>query len=194
MIPPKLSICIASIHERCLLLNRLLERLHQTRCEEVEVLVSIDSGHKSTGLKRNQLVARATGDYIVHVDDDDLVSERYIAAILEAIDAHAPDAVAIRGERTDLDGVEKSVLFDYKLDGGGASGVVEHEILWHNPGHLCPMRSAIARAVSFPNKEPEDLVWLRWVQPLIRTVAHAGHDNEILYFYLWSSKKRARWQ
>ena len=199
MIQPKLSICVAGLHARHELYARLMARLcSSSRIGEVEILTSLDSGHKSTGIKRNQLVARATGDYIVHIDDDDLVSESYVPAILAAIDAHAPDVVLVRGERTDAAGHEKTVQFDYKLM--EERGKVEsenagmpNECVWRNPGHLCPMRAALAKTVSFPLKEPEDLVWSDHIWPLLKTSARAGEPGEVLYHYLWSSRKYLRY-
>lgn len=199
MIHPKLSICISGLHARYELYARLMTRLcTSARIGEVEILTSLDSGHKTTGIKRNQLVARAIGDYIVHIDDDDLVSESYVPSILAAIDAHSPDVVLVRGERTDAAGQEKTVQFDYKLM--DERGKVEHEhpgqpneCWWRNPGHLCPIRSTLAKMVSFPIKEPEDLVWSDHIWHLLKTSARAGEADEVLYHYLWSSKKFLRY-
>lgn len=197
MITPKLSICIASLHTRSALLSNLLARLSgQARVNEIEILVDIDGGAKLTGQKRNALVARAIGDYIVHVDDDDNVSDYYVSKILFALDLFAPtvDVVVLRGLRVDINGIEPPVYFDYRLMVGDRAETDKDGVMWRSPGHLCPIRRDIAKAVPFPDGEPEDLMWVERACPLIGTIARAGDSDEVLYYYQWDSKKVARWQ
>lgn len=182
---PRLSILICSLHARSALLGRLLAALSaQSRAAEVEVLVAVDGGHVPTGAKRNRLVAQATGEYVVHIDDDDLVSDRYIPAVLEALETFpGVDAVLIRGCRTQPG--RPAVVFDYAI--GVEEGHAWSEVLWRSPGHLCPIRSQIARSVRFPEKtHGEDSDWGRAIAALLKTEQRAGAPDEILYHYLYA--------
>lgn len=140
---PKLSICIPSLASRHELLGRLLECLRrQGRSGEVEILVDLDQGTATTGAKRNRLVARASGAYVCHVDDDDLVAPDYVATILAAIDDNpGVDVLWIRGRRRVVgsDGRNNVLIFDYGCS-PGADGHVVDGALWRRIGHLCPIR------------------------------------------------------
>ena len=74
-----LSILIPSLESRRGSLRTLLS-LIGTR-EGVEVLTHIDDGRISTGNKRNQLVEKAQGKYVVHIDDDDYITPKYLSLI-----------------------------------------------------------------------------------------------------------------
>jgi glycosyltransferase involved in cell wall biosynthesis len=190
MKPIKLSICICSLHQRADQLAELLERLRiQARRDEIEILIAIDGGQELVGVKRNRLVQQTKGDFVVHIDDDDLVSLRYVAGILLAIDMDPDaDAIAIRGVRTenDLD----PVFFDYRLGAKGQESETDKNgVIWRSPGHICPIKGPVARGIPFPETEPEDLVWCDRIRPHIHKVSHAGFASEILYFYRWDSTK-----
>lgn len=186
---PRLSILICSLHSRSKMLTRLLDALsRQARAEETEVLVALDEGQSITGAKRNRLVAQATGDYIAFIDDDDMVADRYIPAVLAAIDQHPNvDAVLIRGCRTQVNG-GPPVVFDYKI--GTEEGHTWNEVLWRSPGHLCPIRADIVRSRKFPQLvDGEDLRWARDIAPLLKTEQRAGDPHEVLYHYLYDATK-----
>jgi glycosyltransferase involved in cell wall biosynthesis len=198
--PIKLSVLICSLHDRWPSLGWLVENLYlQEGNEKIEILIAVDSGQELIGAKRNRLVQAARGDYVVHIDDDDRVSRNYIPNVLAAM-ASKPDVIAIRGQRIDIRGRSAPITFDFCLqnvDGTPMSPTVADTdrdgVLWRSPGHLCPMRAAIAKASPFPETEPEDIVWLPTVRPLLRTIVRAGEPNEILYHYQWDSMKSYRW-
>lgn len=189
---PKLSICIPSLHNRCLSRELLLTCLsEQPGFDQTEILISIDSGQQTTGEKRNYLVSKAIGDYIVHIDDDDLVSSQYLYCVLKAIEQR-PDVVLVRGQRT---GGGPSIDFDYRL------GAIEPEgddglpwdgksCLWRTPSHLCPVRSGIAKSIEFPNQMfCEDAVWWNRLAPKLNTFERAGVEGQILYWYQYVPNK-----
>ncbi len=195
MKPIKLSICICSLHERAELLVRLLKCLaEQSRLDEVQILVNVDAGQQTIGVKRNYLVNDSLGEYVVHIDDDDLVHPAYVSKILNAIDGNSwPDAIAIRGKRFDVAGHQDPVTFDYQLMRSDQAETDKDGVMWRSPGHLCPIRADIARQVMFPEVEPEDLVWVHRAGQFIKTLVRAGEPGEVLYQYLWDSTKRYRW-
>lgn len=192
--PLKLSICICSLHKRGAQLDELLLRLHnQHRLDEVEILIAIDAGQTLVGIKRNRLVQRAVGEYIVHIDDDDLVHRAYVSKILHAIDNNPDvDAIVLRGERIENGLVGSNVLFDYRVKMGPTQTI--DGVIWRTPGHLCPIHHRIAKAVPFPEVEPEDLVWCDEIAPYLMTEARAGQPGDVLYYYRWDSTKLNRWE
>ena len=186
----KLSICIPSLHARRNLLVRLLAALDQPRADETEILIAIDGGEQILGAKRNSLVKSAIGEYIIWIDDDDMVDSTYIDKILTAIEATRADAIALLGMRIDTMGRVKPQPFGYRKMGLGIE-YDEAGTLWRSPGHLCAVRSEIVRAVPFIERNTaEDLVWCEAVQPRLQTVALAS--DQVLYHYLWDSRKTYR--
>lgn len=148
----KFSILIPSLNRRKKYLDRLMEILNPQLTDDVEVLINIDDGEKSIGTKRNELLDKATGDYIAFVDDDDVVEPYYVSEILKAIESY-PDVIGIH-----LLHVEDGVL----------RGLTYHSLKythwWHernqenpplmnyyrNPNHLNPVRREYALATRFP--------------------------------------------
>lgn len=91
----KLSILIATLPHRFNFLHRLLSILSPQVTKEVEVLINMDAKARTLGAKRNSLIASASGEYICFVDDDDRVSDDYVAQIMAGI-AQGVDAVTIQ--------------------------------------------------------------------------------------------------
>lgn len=103
----KLSILICSIPSRSFKLQLLVEHLNkQIGFEAVEVLVEVDNKVMTIGAKRQLLLERATGDYVVSIDDDDWVPDYYIQQLLHAIKAK-PDCIGFRIS-CDMQGVRKT--------------------------------------------------------------------------------------
>ena len=81
-----LSVLICTLEDRKELLLRLLDVLEpQCQGKPIEILVESDNGQVSIGEKRQKLLERATGKYVCFIDDDDLVSEKYIEDIFRAL-------------------------------------------------------------------------------------------------------------
>ena len=81
-----LSILIASVPERIRMLERVLTQLSaQTFGKPVEILVLTDNRFMSIGTKRQRLNDLSRGRYIIHVDDDDTVSEDFVDSLMEFI-------------------------------------------------------------------------------------------------------------
>ncbi len=102
-----LSILICSLEDRAVQLGNLLSGLNQQLRiygnkaipEGVEILVVTDKKENSTGFKRNILLKKATGDYVVFIDDDDSVPPYYIYEMVVACRSGA-DCIAINGHMT----------------------------------------------------------------------------------------------
>lgn len=63
----------------------------------VEILIERDNKEKSIGAKRQSLLTRSKGEYVVFIDDDDDVSNDYISQIVEAA-SKAPDSIGFKIE------------------------------------------------------------------------------------------------
>lgn len=99
-----LSVLICSLYKRSGLLSSLMREVQKqtTECgagSEVELLVEIDAGELSTGVKRKKLLEKATGRYVIYIDDDDEIYSYYIKELLEAAKSGS-DCFAINGIMT----------------------------------------------------------------------------------------------
>lgn len=85
----KLSILVCSVlNRRNTFLPQILEELNKQTHDktDVEVICVVDNKTRMLGIKRNDLVNMAQGDYITFVDDDDKLSRNYVSELLKAID------------------------------------------------------------------------------------------------------------
>lgn len=84
----KLSILVCSVlNRRNTFLPSILEELNKQTHDktDVEVICVVDNKTRMLGIKRNDLVNMAQGDYITFVDDDDKLSPNYVSELLKAI-------------------------------------------------------------------------------------------------------------
>ncbi len=148
--------------------------------DEVELLTLEDDGGMAVGQKRNQLVERARGDFIAHVDDDDDVNSDYVSLVVGALRRH-PEAthlgirgfVTFRGKRC-LPFVMSNRYRGYRF---------QHGCYTRPPHHLNPVRTEIARRYSFEAvRSAEDSDWA------LRVARDGVLDREVmiqspLYYY-----------
>jgi hypothetical protein len=185
-----LSILICSIEERSEKLKALLD-LFQLELKEigaVEILTEIDNKELSIGLKRQKLLERATGKWIVFFDDDDLPSYNYINLILNAI-AHgdAIDCIGIRGIMTTNGSNMKTWChrLGYKIEGNG--------VHLHHSGydyvrpiiHFNPVKRSLALQAGFKDMRfGEDMDYASRLNPLLKKEYFI---DEILFHYRYNS-------
>jgi hypothetical protein len=183
----KLSICIMSMWHRRHELDALLTSLDsQARSMPVEVLIALDNGRTPPGIKRNQLVAGALGEYLCFVDDDDEVHALYIEKVMDALLANpGVDAVAIRGRRITRWTPDEYVDFDFRL--GSSETTTVRGTVWRSPGPLCPIRTELVRAVPFTAEPGEDLRWCEAMSERLCTLARAAEFP--LYLYRFDPNK-----
>ncbi len=98
----KLSILICTVFGReksfDLLKHHLQTQINEFgRQKEVQILFNKDNKEISVGAKRQLLLEEAIGDYVVFIDDDDMVPYYYIESILDAI-KHNPDCIGFKIE------------------------------------------------------------------------------------------------
>jgi len=187
----KLSILICTLKNRQDYAKRLRECLYpqvENVSDQVEVLWAEDEGQQSIGHKRNELLKRAKGDYIAFVDDDDLLSDDYVARILSALESE-PDCVGMH-------------LLHF--NDGVLGGLTYHSLRytsWHesrettlgmmryyrNPNHLNPVKRDLALQVMFPEiSMGEDKDYSTRLLPLLKTEEYIV---EPIYYYLFRRNK-----
>lgn len=178
-----LSILIPTLPERKALLQRVCEHLGTFDLNEVEIVIDNRGKEITTGQKRNELIERARGEYVIQLDDDDFPQGGYISEILNAIKSN-PDCVTFNGWYTEDNGPR--INFTIKL-GERYEARNGHVYRW--PNHLCAMKKTIAQSVKFPHKTVgEDYEWSKQIadRKLIKTSVHIEKD---LYYYDYRSNK-----
>lgn len=187
----RLSILICSIHSRAEMLDRLMGQLAPQLTPAVEVLADCDDGDVVTGLKRNRLTARATGEFCCFIDDDDAIDPLYCEKILDALSRN-PDCVGFKSRRF-LDGKQIGEC-SYSI----ANHQREDEINYaenfrcfkRTPGHLTPMRQEFFLATPFqPWCCGEDRDFERRVFPLLKSEQFIDAN---LYDYLKVSRENRK--
>jgi len=179
-----LSILIATLESRRTSFERVYTCLrHQIAAYgyhgRVEIVSNRDSGAKTIGQKRNELLAAAFGDYVCHVDDDDHVADDYI-----------PRLVTACLEDKDCVGIVGSILWHgtwtrfvhslrHKVYERLADGTFIRPI-----NHLNPVRRSIATRFSFTAKNHgEDTDWAMAMMHADALKSEASSGDEPLYFY-----------
>jgi glycosyltransferase involved in cell wall biosynthesis len=179
----KLSILIPSLFSRSAQLQSLLAHL-SSQCAagvspDVEILVRIDGGEKTTGRKRNELMAAATGEYVVFIDDDDVIAPNYISSIMEGIGTRA-DIVSISGYYIPKNDATKefhdSIYYHWEF---------KDNVHLRSFQHIDAIKSSIAKQFLFPDISlGEDREWSSQLRDsgLIKT----EYKTRPIYFYLYS--------
>lgn len=176
----RLSILICSLEKRQKQLTALLQDLNEQKTDEVEILINVDNRQKTTGMKRNELLLRAAGDYIAFVDDDDKVAKDYIPRILKAISSN-PDCVGMEGLITFASkGITRKFIHSIKYK----TWFEKDSIYYRCPNHLNPVKRKLALKAGFPEiTVGEDHEYSKNLLPLLTTEEYL--ENPI-YFYLTS--------
>lgn len=183
MSTPLLSILLPTIVTRATEFARLEAHLKaQAEGKPVEILSACDNKEISIGKKRQQLLERATGDYVVYIDDDDWVSDTYVDDILAAltsIPSPGPDCVGflIRCTQNGKNPVMAKASIKYKAWGENEDGFAHTR----SPYQKTPVRRGIALKVGFPDlRYAEDKVYSAG---LVRNVATEVFIDKVLYHY-----------
>lgn len=177
---PLLSVLIPALEWRDW--HLIVEEITRQRYEwglPVEILVELDAGQMTSGVKRQILTKRALGKYICFVDDDDQVSPDYLKSIYEGCVTDVDLVIfnllirVIDENRTEL------WRFNYDGDDGN--------IVQMLPNHLCAWRKDIAHRIAWCPYigYGDDQLWYR---PLVgsRQVRTSYRIDKVLYFYLLS--------
>jgi hypothetical protein len=183
------SILIVTLYSRADFFNhiytKLLKQLEKhALTKKIEILYSIDSGEKTIGEKRNDLMDLAKGRYVWFVDDDDDVHDNYIKIIYDRLCMNY-DCVEMRGMYS-VDGKDVKPFFHSTQH----THYFETETGYYRPpNHLNPIKKELIKDIRFPEiNRGEDTDWTMQVCKSKRVKTQAN-INDIIYFYKYRSKK-----
>lgn len=179
-----LSILICTIPKRKYLLEILVKGLKaQIALCNTDVEIIPDPNPGTVGAKRQRLIEKAQGEYVVFIDDDDRVSADYVRSVLYALESK-PDVVGFMGFIT-TNGRYKT-HFKISKDCGYETTVKGHE-RFNN--HLSPIKRSIALQIGYKDitfQEDYDYAVRLVNSGLIKTERFI---SKYLYFYQYVTKK-----
>jgi len=158
-----------------------LEHLDKQSTNNNFVEIIVASGAGKVGMKRNLLLEKAKGDYVVFIDDDDTIADDYILEIMKAIEIQ-PDIICFEVMRFDR-GIQDRVA-KYSITYSGDSNTPRK--YFRLPNHLMCVKREYAVATKFPEINfGEDSDYAKRLKPLLKTEVQIG---KVLYNYLYDSR------
>ena len=147
----------------------------------VEILVDASMDY-NIGTKRNKLLERATGKYIVFADDDDEVAPNYLKQLCLATIMDV-DCIGISGLIT-TDGRNQR---QWRISKEYGSWYERNGVYYRTPNHISPVKRELALQAGFPEIAfGEDHEYSMRLLPLLKSeVTIPGN----LYFYKYVSIK-----
>jgi hypothetical protein len=134
----QLSILIPTVPSRLAVLGNLLDILTPQLTQEIELLALTDNCLRPLGTKRNLLLNMAQGRYVIHLDDDDLVTDdfvrRVLAASLEDADVVSYDSEATLNKEPPFR-VRTSLNYTNEQASIGEDG--KYQDIHRKPWHWC---------------------------------------------------------
>jgi glycosyltransferase involved in cell wall biosynthesis len=179
-----LSILIATLPHRLNQLDNLMIDVNK-QCnpyiDQIEILIDprVDI---NIGQKRNSLLQKAKGNYIVFIDDDDHIFPNYISLILQACSMDS-DCIGISGIITTNGHNERQWHISKEYMEWHQSGV----IYYRTPNHISPVKRELALQAGFPEIAfGEDHEYSKRLLPLLNTETII---KENLYHYDFYEQK-----
>jgi len=181
----KLSILTPAVPSRWAMQSSLcLSLAGQIGQLPVEHLILGDNKRRTVGEKRDALLRAAKGEYIAFCDDDDSVSEDYVASLLAAIESpDKPDVITFL-QRATVNGLPGTVHFslDNENEEFKPGGITRRK-----PYHVCCWRRSLAILSHFPAiNYGEDLAFcsLLWGLKGLK----GAYIDRVLHFYQHSAE------
>jgi len=147
---PLLSILVPTMTGRetafAHIMRTLTAQIAETGAEmDVEIVSELDDGSLTIGEKRNILTARATGTFVVSIDDDDDINPQYLSLVLSALRRNPNvDVLGLRGEMVFENGTRQTFVYSNTY----TTYTTIDGIMTRPPHHLNPTRRSIA--LQFP--------------------------------------------
>lgn len=158
------------------------EKLSAVDQRRVEILIVTDAGRSGgmiVGDKRNAMVRMARGTYVVFVDDDDRISDDYLASLLTATESGA-DCITFN-LLCALNGAPPK-LCRYSLEYAKDHNAADH--YQRLPNHITAVRRLLMLACPFPSKQfGEDAEYATRLRPSLKT---QHRIDRVLYHYNFS--------
>lgn len=180
----KLSVLIATMPSRNIQFRNLLSSIlsqffHQ---EQIEI-ISDDSMSYNIGVKRNNLLKRAAGEYVVFIDDDDLISDKYVEYVLAACNSGS-DCIGINGTMTTNGGNLQKWIISKEF---GKTWFTKDNIHYRCPNHISPVKRELALKAGFPPiRHGEDADYSSRLFDLLKTETIIEHP--IYHYDYWTKK------
>lgn len=180
MTQPLLSILMPALESRPWMRMRDAIQGQINGTGDVEVIIDLD-GELPSGAKRERLTQASTGQYVAMVDDDDVVSDSYIASLLVGCRSGA-DVVTFNLEFQNAATKSTTETWRFGLgpDARSAGRMAAN--------HLCAWRRDIAKRVAWCREigYGDDQLWYRPLHAsgLAKT---EWHCDETLYHYQFDS-------
>jgi len=174
---PTLSLLTPTIPGRETQLKELGQKLAaQIGDKPVEWLALSDNRNRTIGAKRQALWDIARGTYAAMIDDDDDVSDDYVASLLRATETGA-DVITFK-QRSIYNGREAIVEFGVN---NPDETFAEGKTILRAPWHVCAWRREVVAGCLFSEVNfGEDLCWCLQARKRIRT---AHHIDKVLHTY-----------
>jgi hypothetical protein len=187
-----LSILIPTVIQRAQAFDELWFELTTQRDNnpDVELLFDQDNKEVSIGAKRQRLLERAQGEYVVYVDDDDKVYKHFTSATLKALESK-PDCVGYVIDMT-TDGRNPQTCIhslQYPEWSNGPVMTPSYGMAYHrNVTHRNPVKRSIGLQVGFPDlRFGEDKVYSDGVTALCKTEVFIP---EPIFHYRYSTAEK----
>lgn len=175
------DILVASIEHRTDMLDALLGELERQLVPGVGVIVFRDNLETALSNKCQRLLESSTAEYVSFVDDDDMVAEDYVQAIMEALKQN-PDYVGFNVLYT-VDGNPQLPALHSLKHGGWRS---EADALYRDISHLNPIRRELALRSPWTGRDDHvcDAQWAAGLreQGCVKTEVYIPRD---MYHYRW---------
>lgn len=186
---PCLSILIPATPRRVTshldaLVRKLEKQISETAHPQAfEVLCFLDNRRRTIGEKRDALVQMSRGYFVAFCDDDDDVSDDYIARLDSAITyANSRTSVITFDQRVIVNGVEAICSFSLKHP----NEPFKQPSFKRNAWHVCAWRGEMARKVRFPaSNYGED--WA-WAKHLVMDATGEIHIDAVLHTYRYDER------
>lgn len=180
----KLSVLVPTVPSRIdFFYPRIIkELLRQTEDRnDVEILGLFDNKKRSIGAKRQSMLDIINGEYVVFIDDDDRISDSYIATIMDAIYQN-PDTDCIVFDciycPVDNGSREKLCKYGVEFEYGDINGGDE----WRGkPAHTMVYKTSIAKQEKYSDmNHGEDI---DWVKRACSRIKQQTRIDKVLYYY-----------
>ena len=164
-------------------LNQHLENQIQATGAKVEVLTLADNKAMTIGEKRQALIDISRGKWVGFLDDDDWVSDDYIASLSQAMRDKPADVITFEQDCTVNNDKFK---VDFRMGNPHEPYVPNsgRPLIRRPPYHMCFWRNKIAKNIRFrPSSYGEDLDWISRMLPYVTSETHL---DKVLHQYRYS--------
>jgi hypothetical protein len=183
------TIGILTVPERKDKLSRLIKKIDDqvlvSIANRIELIIVSDDKTRTVGDKRNEVLDKANGKYVCFIDDDDLISPNYIPKIFNKLHKEIYDGIGFWGMYYVSE--NPTMLFNHANINNGH---FKKDGKQYRPlNHLNPVRTEIAKAIRFPDKnyaEDSDYCDRLLESGLVKS---EYNFDEVMYHYLWSPQE-----